>query len=361
MPKSSKRFILHTDSLNAQGFRMLTAGADLSDFEKNPVLLFNHIRPSGNEKNQILPIGYWTDIELKDGEISAVPFFDDKDEFAMSIYHKVENGILKMCSAGAEPVETSNDPKLILPGQQLETVTNWKMKEGSICDIGANPDAIAVALYDGNKIIALSESSIKTLPNNLKTPDMSKEKQGAGGSAAPKKVELKKLNDAEKEAQAKLEQDELEKQLAEGSEEDDKDKEIANLKLKISELEEKLKLAEGSEEDPKEKALKLANAALNQRKITLAEKEIIVKLAINNYDEVLEMLKARKPAAATVKETLALADKTTDAAQARVAELSKKSYDDLFKSGELEFVKLNAPDVFKAIFKSKFGKEPKNL
>jgi len=37
------------------------------------VLLFNHIRPEGNDRNQILPIGYWQDIELKDGMITAVP------------------------------------------------------------------------------------------------------------------------------------------------------------------------------------------------------------------------------------------------------------------------------------------------
>lgn len=358
MPKSSKRFILHTDSLNAQGFRMLTSGVDLSDFEKNPVLLFNHIRPSGNEKNQILPIGYWTDIELKDGEISAVPFFDDNDEFAMSIYHKVENGILKMCSAGAEPIETSNDPKVVLPGQKLETVTRWKMKEGSICDIGANPDALAVALYDdGNKIIALSESTIKNLPDNLKTPDMSKNRKDFG--TPPKKVELKKLTDEEKAAQAKLEQEELEKQLAEGGE-DEKDKEIASLKAKLNELEEKLKLAESDEEEPEVKAKKLADTALKMRKITLAEKPSIIKLATADYDATLEMLQARK-ATTSVKETLELTDKAGEGEQARIVELSKKSYDELFNSGDLQFLKLNAPDVYKAKFKSKFGKEPQAL
>lgn len=355
MPKSSKRFILHTESLNAQGFRMLTDGADLSDFEKNPVLLFNHIRPVGNEKNQILPIGYWTDIELKDGVITAVPFFDDNDEFAMSIHSKVESGILKMCSAGAEPVETSSDPAHLLPGQKLETVTKWKLKEGSICDIGANPDALAVALYDDNKMIALAESTIKTIPDNLKKPDMSKPVK----TPPAKKVELKKLTDEEKEAQAKLEQQELEKQLSDEPE-DEKDKEIAELKAKLAEMEEKLKLATEGSDDPETKAKKLADAALNQRKITLAEKEAIIKLATVNYDDVFNMLKARK-AAPSIKETLELSDKGKEGSQDRIAELSKKSYDELFKSGDLQFVKLNAPDVYKTIFKTKFGKEPKNV
>ncbi|MBA3901594.1 MAG: hypothetical protein H0X62_15560, partial [Bacteroidetes bacterium] len=108
MPKSTKRFILSNNGLNAQGFRMLSEGVVMDEFDKNPVLLFNHIRPEGNDKNQILPLGYWMDLQIDGEDISAVPFFDESDEFAMKIFNKVENGTLKMCSAGAEPLDISD-------------------------------------------------------------------------------------------------------------------------------------------------------------------------------------------------------------------------------------------------------------
>jgi hypothetical protein len=354
--KSSKPVIISTSALNSQGFRMLTEGAILDDYEENPLLLFNHIRPSGSDKNQILPLGNIVDLKVEGDKIIGYPSFDEDDAFAMSIYKKWENGTLRMASAGAEPIETSSDVKHLLPGQTKETVTKWKLKETSICDIGSNPEALAIALYDSNgKMIQLSDSIIKTLPDDLKTPDMSNKKKDAPPAEKPE-VKLKKLTEEEE----KKKQEELEAQLAE-DDEDEKDKEIAKLKEEIASLKARLKLAEEGEEEPEAKAKKLADTALKMRKITLAERDHIVKLAVADYDSTLKMLQARKAAAPSVKETLELNDKASEGEQARIVELSKKSYDELFHSGDLEFLKLHAPDIFKAKFKTKFGKEPKNI
>lgn len=56
MPK--KTFILHDETVNTQGFRMLTSGADLSVFENNPVMLLNH-----DDWN--MPIGRWENIRVE--------------------------------------------------------------------------------------------------------------------------------------------------------------------------------------------------------------------------------------------------------------------------------------------------------
>jgi phage head maturation protease len=368
MPKSSKRFIIHTESLNAQGFRMLTDGAILDDFEKNPVLLFNHIRPEGNAKNQILPIGYWEDIELNDGQISGVPFFDDKDEFAMNIYNKVESGVIKMCSAGAEPIETSTEKSLLLPGQQLATVTKWRLKEASICDIGANPDALAVALYDSDsKQISLSQGNIPVIISSTKS-NMSKEAK-AVKPAAKKGVQLsdeekKGMTDAEKE----LASSDHETALAddEPATEDDKDKEIASLKARLAECEEKLKLAEEklklseTTEDEK-KATELADAAVKMRKITLAQKPHFVRLAKVDYEGTMATLKSMK-AAPSIKETLdGKKPEGGGEEDAEMVKLAAQSFDELFKNGGLEKLKTQAPEIYKLKFKGKFGREPKNV
>ena len=36
--KMSKTFVLHDESVNTYGFRMLTSGANLDEFRKNPVM-----------------------------------------------------------------------------------------------------------------------------------------------------------------------------------------------------------------------------------------------------------------------------------------------------------------------------------
>ncbi len=181
MPKSSKKFVLSNSNLNTHGFRMLTEGADLESFRKNPVLLFNHSRPFRESKDVLLPMGHWEDVKVEGDNITAVPYFDDKDKFAMKIYHKVEAGHIRMCSMGADPIEWSEDPKDLLPGQKLATVTKWKAVEGSIVDIGANPGSLAsdIALYKNGAQITLNTESISNLIPKIQ---MSKEEKPVGNA-----------------------------------------------------------------------------------------------------------------------------------------------------------------------------------
>jgi hypothetical protein len=159
----AKTFILHDESLNEHGFWMLTAGADLKQFKKNPIMLFNHNRPWRDTEDTMLPIGHWDNIRLEGDQILADAVFD-ADEFAQKIAAKVESGTLRMASAGARPITTSSDAKYIKPGQRYETVLKWNMKEASIVDIGANNNAMA--LYDDkDNLITLADG-----PDNIPLP-----------------------------------------------------------------------------------------------------------------------------------------------------------------------------------------------
>lgn len=153
----AKTFVLHDESLNTQGYWMMTAGADLSQFEKNPIMLWNHNRPWRDTKDGILPIGHWENIRIEGDRILADAVFDT-DDFSQTIALKVESGTLRMCSVGARPIETSEDPKYIKPGQRYNTILKWRLLEASIVDIGANNNAL-VALYDkDDKLIELSDN-----------------------------------------------------------------------------------------------------------------------------------------------------------------------------------------------------------
>lgn len=162
----AKSFVLHDESINEYGFWMMTAGADLKQFIKNPIMLFNHNRSWRDTEDSILPIGHWENIRVEGTRILADPVFDS-DPFSQKIAAKVESGTLRMASAGIRTITTSSDPKFFKPGQRYETVLKWKMKEASIVDIGANENALA--LYDADdKLITLSDDqhSIPLKPIN---------------------------------------------------------------------------------------------------------------------------------------------------------------------------------------------------
>ena len=151
-----KTFVLHDESLNNYGFWALTSGCDLTQFIKNPLMLWCHARSWGDKEDEVLPLGHWENIRVEGNQILADAVFD-ADEFSQKISAKVESGTLRMASAGLRVIEESNDPKYIKVGQRYATVLKWAMKEASIVDIGANNNALA--LYDhSGKIIQLSEN-----------------------------------------------------------------------------------------------------------------------------------------------------------------------------------------------------------
>lgn len=168
----SKRVRLTNDSLNSYGYRVLTAGVDMTLYEKNPVLLYMHERG--------LVIGTMTDLRNDGNEISGVPEFDCASDLSRQCKKQWEAGSLRMVSIGFDIIETSDAPEHLVAGQTRPTVTRSKLYEVSIVDIGANSDAI-VLRKDG-KLITLGDSGDCPLPllNNKPTN-------------TPKQMELKTL------------------------------------------------------------------------------------------------------------------------------------------------------------------------
>lgn len=154
-----KRLVWTDEELNCYGFWVLTDGIDTTRFDKNPIMLFNHHRTLLGKKDEILPTGNWKEYRKEaDGRMTGIPVFDLKDDFAVKIANKVLGGFLSACSIGIRILEVSEDPKYLKPGQTRATVTKCELKEVSIVDIPANPNAAGVVLYDANdKVIELSD------------------------------------------------------------------------------------------------------------------------------------------------------------------------------------------------------------
>jgi hypothetical protein len=163
----AKKFILSDESINSYGFRVLTDGIDLSRFEKNPVMLMNHCEDD-------IP-GAWGSVAKEGGKLVGVTRFDEKDEEALVIANKVEQGFINGASIGFCIIETSTDPALMLPGQTRPTVTKCILYEASITPLPSNGNALA--LYDNNgQKLKLDDEALNfnklSLIQNSTQPDM---------------------------------------------------------------------------------------------------------------------------------------------------------------------------------------------
>ncbi len=103
MPKEA---IISTPRLNSYGARVLTEGIDLTQYQKNPVLLYMHRRG----RKEDMPIGIMENVRVEGDTLYGTPKFDDDTEDERNISKKWERGTLRMLSAGLDIMEWSEDP-----------------------------------------------------------------------------------------------------------------------------------------------------------------------------------------------------------------------------------------------------------
>lgn len=149
-----KRVRISNESVNCYGFRVLTAGVNVEQYKRNPVLLYMHER--GNV------VGYVNDLKVENDEITGELMFDCASEQSERCQKQFEFGSLRMVSAGLEIIETSEDPAMLVPGQTRPTITKSRLFEVSVADVGANDDAIVLE-KDGKRIM-LSKDGACGLP-----------------------------------------------------------------------------------------------------------------------------------------------------------------------------------------------------
>lgn len=138
------KFIVNTENVNSYGYRIITEGIDISQYEINPVVLFMHNRGNSSRPTGDEVIGR-ARLEKVGDQLLAYITFDSTNEFASKIEKKVKGDFIRMCSMYADVIEASSDPALVLPGQKYETITKCKLIEISIVDIGGNDDAIRLS------------------------------------------------------------------------------------------------------------------------------------------------------------------------------------------------------------------------
>ncbi len=337
MPKSSKRFVISDESVNRDGFWVKTSGIDLKQYEKNPIMLFMHIRAIGGKEDIILALGTMTDLKVnKKNQLTGVPYFDDEDDFAMKVYRKVENGTYRMTSAGLAPKEVRDDEAHLKDGAPC--LSKSELREVSIVDIGSNSNALSVTLYDEitNELITLNADNKQTLFKNLKTNTMSKET-----------IELSKVADMLGLTAGNVNLSAITDKITKLNTEAQNVVELKADKEKLTKEVAKLK-AEAAE---KEIDAKLDKWELEGR-TDEGEREELKELAATN-PEALDKLIAKRPVHLSAEQRLAGAGGEADKADP----LLELSWDKAHESGQLEQIAEKYPDHFKALKAAKYPKK----
>lgn len=346
-------FVLSDDSLNAYGFRILTAGLDLSQFEKNPIMLYAHIRAydhHGKEK-PVLPIGMWENIRKDGSRVLADGVFDEDDEFAMQVASKIEKRMLNTASIGVDPVEWSEDPEDMVPGQTLPTITKGVVKEASIADIPGNHNALRLSHEGVTVRLGLSDSNPDDLAKIFqtnKTDDMKElimllnKSFGFNLSLTSKEEEVAEAvrkNLETLEADTKTLKDQ-----------------VATLTTEKADLEKKLTDQTAAAHQAKVKAL--IDPAVEAKKITQKEGESYAKLAATEegFEAVKDLLKEKK--AYTPASTLIANGAASAAADEQLNDTDLAAeWDKLISENKLQQLKDKDIDRFKLLFKAKYGRE----
>ena len=298
-----------SETINSYGFKTDVNGINLSRFEKNPVMLYQH--------NPHTVIGRWEDIKIEDGQLSATPVFDMEDPEAAEIARKVEQGFIKGCSMGIVIKQMTRT-------KGIDTATESVLLEASIVSIPADENALVVydsedkqnqlSINDFNKLFYIMEKKEK--------PELQ-----------PDNSEIA-LSQRNMELQAQV---------------DEQTDTIKALNAKIDELQRDL-----AERDYRE-AEAFVDKAIADGKITEEVKSEALSFYLSFPKETEKLFASIKGIAdepsALQESSISLSEMVNQKAE------PSQTWDELDRAGKLRNLKANNPEEFKRLYKEKFHKE----
>lgn len=124
--------VISTAAVDREGDILEPDGAELADYQKNPVVGFGHFR------QEPMPIGATTSVTREPGRgLRARWRWLEGDPFAARVRNAWEQGVLRAASVGFLPL--AHEPRK--DGRGLR-YTRWTLLEWSLCPVPANPEAV---------------------------------------------------------------------------------------------------------------------------------------------------------------------------------------------------------------------------
>lgn len=343
LKKVDKEYALSDSTVNDYGFRVLTSGYQLSEYEKNPIGYYMHLRNDG-------VVVRWEDLRIEGDTLYGKPAINLSNPRGQQTLDEVESGFLNAASVGHLVIlEVSNDESLKLPGQTGPTVTKWYNRECSLVDIGSNLNAIT-SLYsiDGKEIKLADLSSLggATIPGtetkdnqNLNSIIMNEIKIALPDLAAAgfTAVDAAGLIAQMKELKLKADTALSENVTLKG----------ANVNLQIS-----IDTLKG--DATKKEIDGMLDVALKAGKITAPVQTQLASVYAGK-PELLKIDLESRGAYTPLAASLAGAGGGT---QGEFEELQKMKWDDMHKSNKLPNLKSKFPELYKEKYKEKYGVFP---
>lgn len=296
-----KIILCDSTTINSYGFRTDVSGINLSRFNKNPVMLYNH------DPERI--IGRWEHVKADGNQLIAEPVFDMEDPFAAEIARKVEQGFIKGCSMGLVI-------KNISQSKGIDVATNSVLIEASI--VGIPSDENALVVYD-------NEENKKKLSIN----DFNK---------LFYQMENKETTTSIHNSQLTI--DDLQAELAA------KTDIITDLSSQIDELKKEL-----AERDFREAEAHI-NALIEAGHISEDVKSIALAFYLSNPEDTDKLLQAVTSNAAPKHETKTLS--LSEMLKVSKPVSGSATWDDLDKQGKLQQLKAENIEEFKRLYREKF-------
>lgn len=153
------KFILNDETkVNQKGFRILNAGLDLERFKANPVILGEHFNSISGV------IGRWKNIQIEGHQLTAEAEFDLKSEMGKKVAQQVEDGFVRACSLGIDPI--TRDNFMVEPSGTL-VLMRGEVYEASIVAIPNNAKAlIKLFASSGNMTTEAENELLKHFKNH---------------------------------------------------------------------------------------------------------------------------------------------------------------------------------------------------
>lgn len=132
-------FVISSEAVDSYNTVFRIDGWELSDYEKNPIVCYQH-RASSDDPDNI--IGTST-LRVEDGKLIGTVRFEDAETNpkAEKVFRKVLNGTLKMASVGARVLKARLGDEAKGEDKDVLYFTRQKLFEWSVVSIGSNPDA----------------------------------------------------------------------------------------------------------------------------------------------------------------------------------------------------------------------------
>jgi len=334
LKKIDKQFVLSDSSINVYGYKLITEGCRLEEFLSNPIGYFEH---KYKEDGVLVR---WEDVSIQDGVIVGKPVVNLSHYRGERTATEIEDGFLNAASVGGLKFLAYEMQEI--EGEDVIVITDWYFRECSLVTMPANENAVKQELKIELEV-ELSDNTNVSMAQFVTRAKMDFQNQHMKKvNLTPALLEVLDLSADEASV------DNIDEVI--GLKIGTIKKSNTELNAKVDELNKEL--TANKESALKDQVTAMLGKALDQKRITKATSDKLASTYANLPTELSALLD-------TMPKYESVTSKIDEATKTLAKELSAMDYDQLDKEGKLQELKDTNPDIFKAKYKSKFGKEYK--